>query len=248
MPPPLHRVSAAAHAEVAHANPLSPAQMTQLVEWATQWAPATAIDIGCGPGSFSLGLAARCPVRVRAIDPNGHFLERARLEARDATLLGSIDFLERPLREDEGGCFDVVVCIGSSGAVGAPREALLRCKQLLSETGVVVFADLVWKCRPPRDFLAFLGVDESFYWLRSDSEAAFSDIGLTAVHRCEASPDSWESYENAVLAGRLRLADALDATDGEALRRRATTWYAMYTAHGRDCLGFDAYVARLAAT
>ncbi|MFM1805103.1 MAG: hypothetical protein RL136_1982, partial [Planctomycetota bacterium] len=148
---PVHRVSAAAHAEISHANPLSPAQMAQLAEWAAQWAPATAIDIGCGPGSFSIGLATRCPVRVRAIDPNPHFLERARLEARSATLLGSIDFLERSLREDEGGCFDVVVCLGSSGAVGSPREALLRCKQLLSRTGVIVFADLAWRCEPPRD-------------------------------------------------------------------------------------------------
>ncbi len=243
---PVHRLTAAAHAEISHANPLSSAQMTQLAEWATQWAPATAIDIGCGPGSFSIGLAARCPVRVRAIDPNPHFLERARREARGAALLGSIDFLERTLCEDEGGCFDVVVCLGSSGAVGSPREALLRCKRLLSRTGVLVFADLAWRCEPPRDFASFLGVDESFLWLQSDAERVFAESGLSVVHQCQASADSWESYETAVLAGRLRLADAMDSKEGEALRRRATSWFAMYEAYGRACLGFHASVARLA--
>ncbi len=211
---PVHRVTAAAHAEISHANPLSSAQMAQLAEWATQWAPATAIDIGCGPGSFSI--------------------------------LGSIDFLERTLREDEGGCFDVVVCLGSSGAVGSPREALLRCKRLLSRTGVLVFADLVWRCEPPRDFASFLGVDESFLWLQSDAERVFAESGLSVVHQCQASADSWESYETAVLAGRLRLADAMDSKEGEALRRRATSWFAMYEAYGRACLGFHASVARLA--
>ncbi len=222
--------------------------MAQLAEWATQWAPATAIDIGCGPGSFSIGLATRCPVRVRAIDPNPHFLERARLEARSAILLGSIDFLERSLREDEGGCFDVVVCLGSSGAVGSPREALLRCKQLLSRTGVIVFADLAWRCEPPRDFVSFLGVDESFCWIQSDGERVFAESGLSVVHQCQASADSWESYENAVLSGRIRLADAMVGEEGEELRRRATDWFAMYKAYGRDCLGFNAYVARITET
>ncbi len=242
--PSRHQVSAAAHELVSHANPLSSAQMAELVAWATRWHPSTAIDIGCGPGSFSIGLAARAPVNVLAIDLNPWFLERARISAQATSLVGSVEFVERQLRDDECDRFDVVVCIGSSGAIGAPREALRRCKQLLTEGGVVVFADLVWRMKPPPEFLSFLGVDEDFYWSHSDGESILEQCGLAVVYQCEASEGSWSNYENAVLTGRLQYAARLDADARAALCNRATTWFAMHEQYGRACLGFNAYVAR----
>lgn len=244
MPQSRHQISAAAHENVPHANPLSAAQMAELVEWATRWYPSTAIDIGCGPGSFSIGLAARVPVRIRAIDLNGEFLARGRSNARSAPLVGNIAFLERPLQEDEFEQFDVVVCIGSSGAVGSPREALHRCKQLMTRNGVLVFAELVWTAAPSQEFLSFLGIDDAYYWPQSGGESAFAQCSLSIKHQCEATTSSWESYEQAVLDGRLKLAASFAADKGEPLRIRANTWYANFEKHGRFCFGFNAYVAR----
>ena len=110
-----HRVSAAAHEFLPHANPLSAAQMAALVAVVADRCPSTGIDIGCGPGSFSIDLASRVPVSVRAVDWNHAFLDRARADASKTELVGRIDFMERPLSVDEVGQFDVVVCIGSSG-------------------------------------------------------------------------------------------------------------------------------------
>ena len=223
-----HRVSAAAHEQVPHANPLSAAQMAELVERAIRWSPSTALDIGCGPGAFSVGLASRTPVGVLAIDLNPAFLERGKSTAKSTPLVGSIAFLERSVQGDEGGPFDVVVCIGSSGAVGSPRDALSRCKELMAPGGVFVFAELVWTSEPAEGFLAFLGIES----------------GLSVEYECEASRSSWESYEQAVLSGRLKLAASLQPKEGEAVRNHATTWYSNFEKHGRRCLGFNAYVAR----
>jgi SAM-dependent methyltransferase len=134
MTPSRHLVSAAAHELVPHANPLSVDQMVALIAQVASRRPRTAIDIGCGPGRFSVGLASREAVNIRAVDLNHAFLERARQDASQTALVGSIDFQERPLLADEGAQFDVVVCIGSSGAIGRPLEARQRCKQLMTET------------------------------------------------------------------------------------------------------------------
>ena len=244
MAPSRHQVSAAAHEKVPHANPLSSAQMEELVEQAIRGNPSTAIDIGCGPGTFAVGLASRAPISVLAIDLNPAFLERGKSKSQSTSLVGSVAFLERPLQKDEGGQFDVVVCIGSSGAIGSPRDALQRCKGLMTPQGVLVFAELVWTSEPAEGFLAFLGIEGAYYWLASESESVFAQCGLSIEYENEASRSSWESYERAVLDGRLELAACLPPEEGESVRNRATTWYANFEMHGRRYLGFNAYVAR----
>lgn len=219
--------------------------MDELAEWAVRWRPSTAIDIGCGPGSFSIALAARAPVSVRAIDLNAEFLERGRSTAQATSPVGKIDFIERPLQENEGE-FDLVACIGSSGAVGKPCDALHRCKSLLTQDGTLVFAELVWTAEPPEEFLSFLGIEGANYWLQSSGKTVFAQHGLSLMHQCDASPSSWDSYERAVLDGRLKLAATLNSDDSEAVRSRASTWYTNFEKYGRFCLGFTAYVARLA--
>jgi cyclopropane fatty-acyl-phospholipid synthase-like methyltransferase len=244
MIPTRDQVSAAAHQDIPHANPLSEAQMAELADWTVRWQPLTAIDIGCGPGSFSVALAARAPVHIRAIDLNAAFVERGRMAARNAQLAGHIEFLERPLQEDEGDPFDLVVCIGSSGAVGSPRDALVRCKELLASNGTLVFAELVWATPPSSEFLSFLGIDSDYYWRQSEVEQVFAQVGMTLQHRCDASTSSWARYERAVLDGRLKLADSLPNDVADSLRRRATLWYDSFEKHGRFQFGFSAYVAR----
>jgi 2-polyprenyl-3-methyl-5-hydroxy-6-metoxy-1,4-benzoquinol methylase len=244
--PSPHLVSAAAHEFVPHANPLSVDQMGALIAEVASRRTSTAIDIGCGPGSFSVGLASCAAVNIRAVDLNGAFLERARHDASQTALLGSIDFQERALLADEGAQFDVVVCVGSSGAIGKPVEAIQRCKQLMTATGTLVFADLVWTRQPPEAFLSFLGVEASDHWHQEDGGCVFQRIGLTVEHELEASEASWQAYENAVFAGRLRFADSLPAEKAAAVRNRAKTWFAMYELHGHSCLGFVAYLARQA--
>jgi cyclopropane fatty-acyl-phospholipid synthase-like methyltransferase len=244
MRPSRFQVSAAAHENVPHANPLSATQMAELADWAIRWKPSTAIDIGCGPGSFSAAIAARTSVSIRAIDPNAAFLERGKLTARSTSLVGHIDFVERPLQEHEGEPFDLVVCIGSSGAVGSPREALQRCKRLLALNGTLVFAELVWTTQPSEEFLSFLGIEGGYYWLQSDGEQVFAQCGLSVHHQCAASTSSWETYERAVLDGRLKFAASLAADAAESVRSRARAWYGNYEKHGRLYFGFNAYVAR----
>lgn len=237
------RMSAAAHAGLPHANPLSVMQIRTMVDEVAARKPRTALDIGCGPGSLSLMLAQRCPVNVLAIDVNPDFLERARRAASDSTLPGRVVFSQQAASELGEKAFDAVICIGASHAFGTPAEAVSRCAGLLNPGGTLLFAELAWKSAPPEQFLAFLGCDKSFYWRDEGSPAPFVSSGLRIRKVERASASSWEKYEDAVHRGRLAFAATLPPEEARQVREVAKSWSDAYARWGKPCLGFTAYLA-----
>lgn len=188
--PTAQAVSAAAHARLPHANPLTVEQMSDLVTKALARAPQTALEIGCGPGTFCTELARRGPVQVTALDPNASFLARAKERAASHPLQGTVTFYEQEAATYKGPSVDLVVCIGASQAFGQPREAVRKATRLLVPGGTLIFADIVWSAAPPAEFLGFLGVAQDLYWLRTEAEAVFAAAGLTIEAELQASADS----------------------------------------------------------
>lgn len=183
--------------------------MSELVAIAAARSPSNAIDIGCGAGSLSIGLAASTAVNICAIDVNVMSLERAKAAAKKTSQKGRVEFFEQPLEDQGKERYDLVVCIGSSGAAGSPRDALALCKRFTSSRGTFVFAELVWNQKPPAEFLTFPGIQEDHYWTHAADQEVLREFGFTVDHRCEASVDSWAQYEEAIYAGRLRYAKEL---------------------------------------
>ena len=239
------QLTAAAHAVLPHANPLSVEQMNRLVSLALYSRPRTALEIGCGPGTFSIALAEQSDLDVTAIDINPYFLDRARLAAAQRALIGTVTFEQRSASDYEGPEVDLVVCIGSSQALGTPCEAVSRAASLLRPDGTLVFADLIWSSPPPDRFLEFLGYTEDLYWTTETSTAIFAQANLKVTAEFQASRVSWQEYEQAVRQGRLALADSLPSEQAQPVRSRAETWFQAYEQYGQHCLGFAAYVASL---
>ena len=237
------RVSAAAHEALPHANPLSLDQMNTLVTLALERHPRTAVEVGCGPGTFSIGLVKRSDIRVTAFEINPYFVIRARQSVADEQIVGEVAFLQEDAKTYAGDKVDLVICIGSSEAFGTPRQALSHATSLLKANGTLVFADLVWVSPPPQQFLDFLGAPEELYWSADSSSQVFATEDLVLHAELRASVESWEEYERAILAGRLALANTLSVDEGHALRESAHGWFHEYTARGQHCLGFAAYVA-----
>ena len=238
------QLSAAAHKAMPHANPLSVAQMNRLVEIAVAHAPHKALEVGCGPGSFAIALAKDVPVAVTALDINEDFLARARTAAGAESIKGSIYFHNRDAATFSGELFDLVVCIGSSQAFGTPAQAVAYLSTLLRDGGLLIFADLNWSSAPPQEFLSVLGVPEDFYWSKREEMAPFVAAGLSLHHTLRASPESWQSYEEGILTGRMTFAKTLPPAQAEQVRHRAFSWFSAFEKHGCSCLGFDAYVAQ----
>lgn len=239
------QVSAIAHADLPHANPLSAAQIDEALRRVAACAPRTAIDIGCGPGSLAIRLAELCAAEVLAIDLNPFMLDRAIATARHATLLGTLDFSRADAASVAPQTFDAILCVGSSHALGAPRDALDWCRRALHPGGRLLFADLTWQAAPDAEFLDFLGVQESLYWRGTPREEGevFASAGLEIECATRASVESFRAYEDGVYAGRLRAAATLPADVRGEVEARANAWRSAYLRHGA-ALGFTAYVAR----
>lgn len=237
------RISAAAHRDLPHANPLSATQFDALVQAIASERPRKVLDIGCGWGSFAFALAAACEADILAIDINEEFLARARTLQADRALVGRIEFRDVAAEALLDERFDAVVCIGASQAFGTPLEALRRCAALMNADGTLLFADMVWTAEPAPEFLEFLGTARSTFWLQADAKPAFATAGLRIVRQEVTSAASWQAYEDAIHRGRLRFAETLAAAEADAVRARATSWTAAWQRWGQHCLGFVGYVA-----
>ncbi len=237
------RMSAAAHRDLPHANPLSSEQFDSLVKALADERPREVLDVGCGWGSFAIALAQVSDASIIGVDINTEFLARARSSSTGSKLIGSIDFRETSVMAVTNREFDAVACIGSAQAFGTTRQAVERCAALLRDDGILLFADGVWEQAPPQEFLDFLGIGASTYWLREEAEAVFERAGLIIRRQEVTSALSWSAYEDAIHAGRLRFAGSLDREEADAVRARTEAWTAAWQRWGRHYLGFVAYLA-----
>jgi 2-polyprenyl-3-methyl-5-hydroxy-6-metoxy-1,4-benzoquinol methylase len=244
MPAPLAtRVSAAAHTALPHANPLSVRQVSDLIGFIAHAKPATALDVGCGPGALAIALATKCSAKVLGIDISEPFLERAKLASASLAMSGEPHFISASPLSLSNETFDAILCVGSSQAIGTPIEALAWCRDRLSPEGLLLFAELTWRRRPEPRFIEFLGVAESLYWSEEHEARVFADAGLRILQVERASPQAWKAYEDAVFEGRQRFAAQLDPEEGGIVLAHANAWKTAFDNYGANCLDFTAYVA-----
>ena len=98
------------------------------------------LDVGCGGGLMSEGLAA-CGARVTGIDMVGTSLAAARRHMRQSRL--DIDYrqaMAEELAEQRPGGFDVVVCMELLEHVPRPASVVEACARLVRPGGAVFFA------------------------------------------------------------------------------------------------------------
>lgn len=220
--------------------------MAEVIARVAEREPRTALDIGCGPGSFSIALAASAQgCAVTGIDINPDFLERARRSVAGARLKGSVEILEARPEEVESRRFDVVVCIGASQAIGTPDEAVKWAVSRLTEGGLLVLGEGYWQAVPSPEYLAGLGASVSDFRLLDEQRRFLEECGLTLVHEAIASAESWVAYESGVHRGRLRFAESLSGEEAVSVRRQADDWLRLFEEHGRHFLGFAAFVGLL---
>ncbi|WP_017607718.1 class I SAM-dependent methyltransferase [Nocardiopsis xinjiangensis] len=101
------------------------------------------LDVGCGPGSITVDVAARvAPGRVMALDSSASAVELARQSAAEAGV-DNIDFLVGDVHalDLEDGMFDVVHAHQVLQHVGDPVAALSEMGRLARPGGVVAACD-----------------------------------------------------------------------------------------------------------
>jgi len=118
----------------------------------------TVLDVGCGGGILSEGMAARA-AHVTGIDLAAKPLGVARLHALEAGV-GNLDYREiatEALAVEQPGSFDVVTCMEMLEHVPDPAAVVMACSHLTRAGGWVFFSTLN---RNPKSFLfAIIGAE-----------------------------------------------------------------------------------------
>jgi len=103
------------------------------------------LDVGCGPGSITAGLAKRAaPGEVIGIDPSGSVIETARslLDPSIGNLTFEVGSIYQPRFAAES--FDAVFAHQVLQHLARPVEALAQMRRLLKPGGVIGVRDVDW--------------------------------------------------------------------------------------------------------
>jgi 2-polyprenyl-6-hydroxyphenyl methylase/3-demethylubiquinone-9 3-methyltransferase len=167
------------------------------IERQTSLSGKTVLDVGCGGGLLSEGMAAR-GAKVTGIDLSEKPLGVARLHLLESNL--DIDYRQisaEALAEEHPGQFDLVTCLEMLEHVPDPGSVIRACRQLVKPGGKVFFstlsrnpkaylfavigAEYVLKLLPrgTHDYTRFIKPSELSRWSRAAGLNPETPIGLT---------------------------------------------------------------------
>ena len=246
MSTPRERLSAITHGDLAFHDPLDPATVDEVLDFAALGRADRALDLGCGPGELLVRLAERTGCGGLGVDLAAAQIQEARRRAASRAPQAGLEFLVADAGTVDGE-FALSACVGSSHALGSLDAALSRMAQLTRPGGHVLLGDGFWAHEPTEHYLQALGGasrDElpDYAGLLSAGERH----GLTAVHVRVASDADWDRYEWTLIAnGERFLAERSDAPEAADLRARVDAARDRITAPGgRGTMGFALVLLR----
>jgi len=246
------RASTIAHGGLTILGPMTAPELDGLLDAAALPETGRALDIGCGKGDLLVRLAAR-GLHATGVDRNAAFLREAggavlAAGAADRVQLVHADAGAFEAAGAPGQRFDVVACVGSSGALGGPVDAPARLAALAKPGGAVLLGEGYRRHEPTLDQLASFGVHprELVGW--DGTLDRMTACGMHVEATADASLAAWDAYEAAY-------AEALDAwatvhpqdPQAPALLAQAHAFRTTWRAWRRAAMGFVTALLRVPA-
>ncbi|MFF7735379.1 methyltransferase [Streptomyces sp. NPDC007984] len=162
------------------------------------------MDIGCGSGELMLRvLADSTEATGTGIDLDPGDLARARKAAEDRGLTPRARFVEESATGTDRGPADLVLCVGSSQALGDRLpDALAELRRLVTDHGRVLLGEGFWERTPTPGELSRMWPDAAV--TDHPGLPKLIDLAIGAGFRPEwtetASLEEWEEFESGYLA------------------------------------------------
>ncbi|MFI7547176.1 SAM-dependent methyltransferase [Actinoplanes sp. NPDC049599] len=192
-----HRLSAIAHTHHPIAAPLLGVNVNRLLRRADRQPTARILDLGCGEAAWALQALAHHPDgHADAVDLNRHALERAATAAAERGLADRLTLHERDARSYvPDGDYDLVLCVGSTHALGGFAGTLELAGRHAHPDGVLLIGECFWEAPPTPEALAALGLRPEDHTGLADLVDAAEQAGWTPVYAHVSDTAEWDNYE-----------------------------------------------------
>ena len=241
------RLSSIAHSHHPIAAPVSGVNINRLLRRADLRPAAQILDLGCGQAGWALQALAFCPDgHADGVDISRDALARAAAAADERGLADRLTLHERDARQYPArGAYDLVMCVGSTHAVGGFDATLRLAGQHLNADGILLVGEGFWEVPPTPHVLAALdAAAEDFTDLAGLVDAA-EQADWTPVYAHISDAAEWDNYEwswvGSLTEWALDNPGHPDAAEARALaREHREQWLRGY----RNVLGFATLMAR----
>jgi SAM-dependent methyltransferase len=191
------RLSSIAHSRHPIAAPIFGVNVNRLLRQADRQPAARILDLGCGEAAWAMQALAHHPDgHADGVDLSPYALERAAGAAEQRGLADRLTLHERDARTYvPDGDYDLVLCVGSTHALGGFAGTLELAGRHVNPDGVLMVGEGFWQVPPTPEALAGLDAAvEDFTDLPGLVDAA-ERAGWTPVYAHVSDAAEWDNYE-----------------------------------------------------
>jgi cyclopropane fatty-acyl-phospholipid synthase-like methyltransferase len=205
------------------------------------------LDIGCGKGGILAKTIDLLGGKGTGLDLENSLCAEPTLTAQKLVVDGKLEFVfedARTFLKKNGSSFDLIICVGSSHAVGSIEQLFNIAKKRLKPGGKLLFGEIVWKAQPAKEFLDFLECTEEDQMYPAQILSLAQRNGLFVHKSISCSHEDFEAYE---LVLRNNVIDwcKRNSKDSRApeFARRSDTWWEAREKWARQAFGFEVVLA-----
>jgi SAM-dependent methyltransferase len=239
------RFSSIGHGDLPYWNPIDGRALDEVIARIPLTASSRILDIGCGRGRLLLDILQRTGASGVGVDMHELAIRSAAQEANARGIADRVDFTLAAFDPEVHAAepFDLVVCIGSSHALGGFPDAWPTFQSIIAADGFLLLGEGYWKQPPPAPYLEFLGGSESDLHTYQATSALGTPFGFHPVFQRETTQAEWDAYED-TYAGNLFafVENHPEDPDAQAIFTRINSWRDAFLRWGRATLGFGLYL------